>query len=205
MPDSPFRETDLPRSVEKPTVPIVRCNSENRYKLPFYCLSHKWIGYETHYSGRTVPCPGEDRGCRLCKAGRRLSWEGYVAATDPVHRTRQFLVVLTPGIMSDVAAWLKANGTLRGLYFLITRPSCKPTGRCYASINRPPGVLPADLPKTVDVRGALARIWKGSLELAYGESADAFSESLESKAASSTAGPDGHLHRGNGAAAVRGS
>lgn len=198
MSDQLLRRVDRPRSVDKPTVPIVRCDQGNRYKLPFICVSNRHCGYETHFSGRTVPCPGAENGCRLCEQGRRIAWEGYVAATDPVHRTRQFLVVLTAGVMPDVLAWLEANKTLRGLYMQLSRPSCKPTGRCEILINRPPGILPGDLPKPVDVDAALHRVWKGSLALAYGEQNVETVESMVSSTAPPVARPDRHLRNGNG-------
>lgn len=162
--DGPLREVRRPRTVDKPTVPIVRCDATARYNLKCLVLSEDVFGVEVHYAGRTVPCPGADRGCRYCEIDRPTRWVGYVAATDTVARQKRWLVELTAGVMGEVDAWHKSNGTLRGLWAELTRPSHRPTGRLQIELKRLAVVLPEELPKPFDVRAALARIWKGSLE-----------------------------------------
>lgn len=163
MQDFRPRPTTRPRSVAKPTTPIIRCDRGVHYKLNVVILSHDCYGHDVHFAGRTVPCPGADAGCQYCEANRPIRWVGYVAATNPDTRTRRFLVELTPGIMGDVDRYFDAYGTLRGSFLQLTRPSQHPTGRLAALIHPHRGCNPSELPAAGDVESEVWRVWRGSV------------------------------------------
>lgn len=155
-----FRDVPQPDLARmKTSVPIVRCNRANKFKLGFLCLSDRPKGTEVHFAGRTVPCDGGENGCKWCKIGRRVSWVGYVAACDHL-RTKQFLVEITPGAMADILPFFDRWGSLRGCWVQLTRPSARDTGRVVSDVQRNAlGLAPADIPRPVDVRQTLRKIW----------------------------------------------
>ena len=75
---------------------IVRCDKDERYHVPFFCLSRRVFGFNVHYLGRSVICNAALGSCEWCDAGKATRWVGYLAAMDEVKQKR-FLVEVPPG------------------------------------------------------------------------------------------------------------
>lgn len=139
--------------------PIVRCDASERYRLQFYCLSESVTGFSVHYQGRSHICTQPFGACALCDQNRPVRWVGYVAATD-LHRQKLFLVELTSGVMPVATAFKNQHGTLRPSYWILSRPSSRPTGRLSLAIENLPSYLkPADMPPVFDVAETISKIY----------------------------------------------
>jgi len=162
MNGNPLSPTPPPDGPVRPSVPIVRCGPGSQYRVRALVLSEEVHGFNTHYSGRTVPCLDSTGECELCEQRRAIRWLGYVHATDPIHRVKRFLLEFTPGVMPDIQRYVDQYRTLRGAWVELTRAKAHPTSRLVVNLVPFRECPPGELPVAGDVRQDLWRIWSGS-------------------------------------------
>ncbi len=143
----------------KRSYPIVRCDSEQKYRVAGFILDPQIYGVNVHYVGKSVPCSAPREACTWCDAGRPLRWVGYAAACD-LDRHKLFLMEFTPGVMPVFEAYQRQNPSLRGAFVNLTRRKPRSNSRLEATIQ-PAGryLAPGDLPAAFDVEEVLERIY----------------------------------------------
>lgn len=133
-------------------------------------LSDVVEGVEVHWhGGRTVPCTqGEGNDCPLCKDGLATRWKGYVCLWDP-DLDRKSLAEITDEPWFLFVKKHPDPPALRGYHLRLERLGGNARGRVkliltpYTRYDDSKGhfrIDPKSLPKSLDVRGALMRIWR---------------------------------------------
>lgn len=144
------------RNQKKRSMTLRRCPGHGH--LRFVSLSDSILGCNLHfYRNRTVPHIEPATLCEPCIERRPFRWRGYLVAWSPKNNGVG-IVELTPFCVDPIEEYHRINGTLRGADIRLERPSGKPNGRVQSSVTAS-GIAAIELPKTIDLREALSRLW----------------------------------------------
>lgn len=122
-----------------------------------FITSPKMTCVDTHYhNGRTVPCTHPT--CDACDAGRRMQEHVYVTVWNKENR-HHFLFECTDFAALPFIKAQREKESIRGLYFVATRPDTKANARVAIRITALPDPDIA-LPAAVNVEQVLRAIWK---------------------------------------------
>jgi len=157
----PIRWSETPPEHTQPNhIPIYRCTKKHGHAFVGLILSHQVIGTNTHFRGRTIPCPSPDSPCPICAQGAIPRWVGYVAALHR-HTGQKVLLEVTPLIATQLAKWRQQHGSLRGTWIHLRRKQPRDTAPLeIVSIERWKEPDDPTIPENCDVQTTLERIWR---------------------------------------------
>jgi hypothetical protein len=140
----------------------------SRGVLHALCLSSNLTVCDTHYwHGRTCPCERQttpegftldDSMCEPCAAKQGYRPHVYLACWDSQLRQR-YLLELTAFAAQPLAAYLTANGTLRGCAIVAIREKGTPNGKVTVTTNAV-DLTHLALPNEPSVPAALRVLWR---------------------------------------------
>lgn len=144
----------------KVSIPIIRPEAKNGFKLQVVFLSDRVFGVQTHYHGRTKPCGHPNYDCRYCNEGREKRWRGYAAVLDM--KTRSIaLLELTGSAATKLDEATQKFNTLRGVYANIDREKPRPNAKVLVrDVTVAGDEFRHTMPDAFDVKEQLTRIWK---------------------------------------------
>ncbi len=142
------------------SIPIVRPEARNGYKVWAVILSDRVFGVMTHYQARTRPCGHPHHECRFCNAGMPKRWRGYVAAFETKSKAI-CLIELTPKAANELDEQTTQYTTLRGLVITLEREKPRMNAPCRVTDVEALKTSQVErIPDAFNVPDQLTRIWK---------------------------------------------
>jgi len=103
------------------------------------------------------------RECEHCENGHKPRWCGYLAVWHQKLGVKG-LLELTNIAATEIAAIAKEKGSLRGQGITLSRKNNMPNGKLNFQLHHTT-LIEEQIPKSIDVALALARLWKMDAKL----------------------------------------
>ncbi|KKK77617.1 hypothetical protein LCGC14_2851770 [marine sediment metagenome] len=150
----PIWTNEVPDDPRGPSLPIRR--TPPRKPLKAIVTSEDLIGTDTHYwKGRTMA--HEKIDCEACLHGHARRWHAYLSAWEP-ETALHFLFECTQQAAKHFSFYHKAQGNLRGCYFVASRWRQAPNGRVLIR-TQPHNLQGITLPPPPDLVALLSILW----------------------------------------------
>ena len=155
IPTVPTWTNELPTERKHMGFDLLRTPQEK--SLAAIVTSEAMTVTNTHFwGGRTVPCEMPD--CEACNASVPFRSHVYVSAFD-VKSHAHFIFECTAHAAKAFEDYQKAAGTLRGCYFVASRPKGTPNGRVTIA-TKPADLTRQPIPAAPNLILALSVIWR---------------------------------------------
>jgi len=146
-----------PDTSQTKLIPIISAPWHGKFWL--VALNEDVLGVITHWvDGRTRPCYGKENGCVCAAVMLERRWKGYLGAWEP-RMGRLYLAELTIDCYRHLPFDLQPGGAgVRGRAFALYRQGERKNSPVRIEIGN---ILEDQsvLPKRIDVKEALMRIW----------------------------------------------